>query len=110
VALEGVFGDRIVSCGLWSACLLDLTPCNFYLCGNLKDKVCRMNPHTEEELKKNLQRKILEVFQEELLQVNSILCEQYRECLSSTSCNISLFYCLMERYLTYIGKIFGTWQ
>jgi hypothetical protein len=37
---------------------------------NLKDKVCRMNPHTEEELKKSIQRENPQVPQEELLQVN----------------------------------------
>jgi hypothetical protein len=41
---------------LWPACSPDLTPCNFYLWGNLRDKVYRMNPHTEEELKKHTKR------------------------------------------------------
>jgi hypothetical protein len=44
MALEGVFGDRTVSRGLWPARSPDLTPCNFYLWGNLKDKVYRINP------------------------------------------------------------------
>jgi hypothetical protein len=45
---------------------------------NLKDKVCRMNPHTEEELKKSIQRENLQVPQEELLQVNLHQLKQYR--------------------------------
>jgi hypothetical protein len=39
----------IISHGLWPACSPDCTPCNFYLRGNLKDKVYRTKPHTEEE-------------------------------------------------------------
>jgi hypothetical protein len=56
MALEGVFGDRIISRGLWPACSLVLTPCSFYLWGNLKDKVYRINLHMEEGLKENIQR------------------------------------------------------
>jgi hypothetical protein len=41
MALEGVFGDRIISRGLWPARSPDLTPCDFYFWGNLKDKVYR---------------------------------------------------------------------
>jgi hypothetical protein len=40
-----------------------------------------MNPHTEEELKENIQREILEFPQEELLWVNLNLLKQYRECV-----------------------------
>jgi hypothetical protein len=54
--LEGVFGDRIISSGLWPAHLPDLTPCDYYLWGTLKDKVYRMNSHMEEELKENMKR------------------------------------------------------
>jgi hypothetical protein len=32
--------------GLWPARSPDLNPCDFYLCGNLKDKVYSNNPHT----------------------------------------------------------------
>jgi hypothetical protein len=40
-----------ISHGLWPAQSPDLTPCDIYLWGNLKDKVYRMNPHMEKELK-----------------------------------------------------------
>jgi hypothetical protein len=74
--LEGVFGDRIIKCGLWPAYSPDLTPCDFYLWGNLMDKVYRTNPHTEEELKERIRREILEVSLEEL-QVNFNLFKRY---------------------------------
>jgi hypothetical protein len=47
MALEGVFRDRTISCGLWPARLPNCTPCEFYLLGNLKDKAYRINPHME---------------------------------------------------------------
>jgi hypothetical protein len=37
---------------------------------DVMDKVYRTNPHTEEELKENIRRDILEVPQEELLWMN----------------------------------------
>jgi hypothetical protein len=44
-ALEGVFSDKIISRGSWSAHLPDLTPCSFYLWGNFKDKVLNEPPY-----------------------------------------------------------------
>jgi hypothetical protein len=37
-ALLKVFGDHIISHGLWPPRSPDLVPCDFYLWGNLKDK------------------------------------------------------------------------
>jgi hypothetical protein len=44
--LRKVFDDRIISGGLWPPRSPDLTLCDFCLCGSLKDKVCKINPHT----------------------------------------------------------------
>jgi hypothetical protein len=52
--LSDVFGDRIVSSGMWPARSPDLNPCDFLLWGFLKDKVYNINPRTEEELKENI--------------------------------------------------------
>jgi hypothetical protein len=49
--LNEVFEDRLVSHGLWPARSPCLNPCDFYLWGNLKDKVYSNNPHTLVELK-----------------------------------------------------------
>jgi hypothetical protein len=54
MTLEGVFHERIISCGLWPAYSLELNTCYFYLWGNLKNKVYRMNTHTKEELNENI--------------------------------------------------------
>jgi hypothetical protein len=44
--LNEVFENRLISRGLWPARSPDLNPCDFYLWGNLKDKVYSNNPHT----------------------------------------------------------------
>jgi hypothetical protein len=49
MVFKGVFGDRIISHGLWPACSPDLTPSDSYLWGNLKDKTYRKNPHTKKD-------------------------------------------------------------
>jgi hypothetical protein len=69
----GVFGDGTISRGLWASRSPDLTPCDFNIWGNLI-------PHTEEELKENIRKEILEIPQEELLRVNFSLFKRYREC------------------------------
>ena len=39
-----IFENRIISRGLWPARSPDLTACDFYLWGNLKNKVYKTNP------------------------------------------------------------------
>jgi hypothetical protein len=56
--LRQVFGDRIISRGLWPARSPDLSPCDFYLWGNLKQKVYKTNPHTIEEPKENIRNAV----------------------------------------------------
>jgi hypothetical protein len=48
--LNEVSEDRLISRGLWPARSPDLHPCDFYLWGNLKDKVYSNNPQTLVEL------------------------------------------------------------
>jgi inhibitor of nuclear factor kappa-B kinase subunit alpha len=49
-----VFENRLISRGLWPARSPDLNPCDFYLWGNLKDKVYSNNPYTLVELKQRI--------------------------------------------------------
>jgi hypothetical protein len=42
--LSGVFGERIITTGIWPAHSPDLIPCDFLI---LKDKVYSSNPQTE---------------------------------------------------------------
>jgi hypothetical protein len=45
-ALAEVFGEQVISQGLWLTCSPDLNPCDLHLWGTLKDKVCVNNPHS----------------------------------------------------------------
>ena len=49
-----IFENRIISRGLWPAPSPDLTAWDFYLWGNLKNKVYKTNPHTLYKLKQNI--------------------------------------------------------
>ena len=40
-----------ISVSVWPTCSADLTVCDIYLCGGLKDKMHKKNPHTLEKLK-----------------------------------------------------------
>jgi hypothetical protein len=55
--VEGGFGDRIISRGFWPVRSRDLAPCDFYLCGNLKDRVYRINPMQKKSERKTYEQK-----------------------------------------------------
>jgi hypothetical protein len=46
-----VFEGKLISRRLWPKGSPDLNPCDFYLWGNLKNKVYSNNPHSLDELK-----------------------------------------------------------
>jgi hypothetical protein len=71
--LRQVFGDRIISCGLWPARSPDLYPCDFYLWGNLKQKVYKTNPHTTEELKENIRNELSAISPGELRVITNLV-------------------------------------
>jgi hypothetical protein len=50
-ALNVVFGERVISRGLWPPRSSDLNPCDLHLWGTLKEKVHVNNPLSLEELK-----------------------------------------------------------
>ena len=53
-AVSEVFGDRVISHGLWPPRLPDFTPPDFYLWGKLKGLVYGDNPRTTGELKQKI--------------------------------------------------------
>lgn len=75
------FEDRVISTGLWPARSPDLTVCDFYLWGNLKNKVYKSNPHTLEELKQNIRTEINAISEAELLRVNGNFLKRCRRCI-----------------------------
>jgi hypothetical protein len=78
--LSDVFGDRIISSGIWLASSPDLNRCDFFLCGCLKDKVYNSNPRTE-ELKENIHKEIANIPAEHLEKVNQNAFRRCEECL-----------------------------
>jgi hypothetical protein len=72
-SLSDVFGDRIISSGIWAARSPDLNPCDFFFWGSLKDKVYNSHPRTEEELRENIRKKIANIPAEWLQRVNQNL-------------------------------------
>jgi hypothetical protein len=53
-AKSDVFGDRVISEGIWSLC----SPRDFYLWGSLKDKAYKRNSHTLFKVKKIFMKNI----------------------------------------------------
>ena len=53
-AVGDVFGDCVISRGLWPPRSPDLTPPDFYLWGKLKGSVYADNPRTTDELKQKI--------------------------------------------------------
>jgi hypothetical protein len=80
-ALSSVFGDRIISSGVWPACSPSLNPCDFFFWSCLKDKAYNCNPQTEEELEENLYREIVNICVEQLYRVNQNFFPWCEECL-----------------------------
>jgi hypothetical protein len=78
--LSDVFGDRIISSGIWPARSPDLIPSDFFFWGCLKDKVYNSNPRTE-ELKENIHREIANIPAEQFPKVNQNLFHRCEECL-----------------------------
>jgi hypothetical protein len=79
-ALSDVFGDRIISSGIWPARSPDLNPCDIFFWGCLKHKVCNSNPRAEEP-KENNRREIANISAEQLQRVNQNLFCLCEECL-----------------------------
>jgi hypothetical protein len=79
--LNEVFEDRLVSRGLWPARSPDLNPCDFYLWGNLKDKVCSNNPHTLVELKQSIRETSSSIEVSELKLVSNNIFKRLEACL-----------------------------
>jgi hypothetical protein len=56
--ISNMFGDRVISEGLWPAHSPDLMLSDFYLWGILKDRMYKRNPHTIHEIRENIWEEI----------------------------------------------------
>jgi hypothetical protein len=79
--LNKVSEDRLISRRLWPARSPDLNACDFYLWGNLKDKVYSNNTHTLVELKQSIRETISSIEVCELKLVSNNIFKRSEECL-----------------------------
>jgi hypothetical protein len=77
--------SRVHFCSWFLQCVIedeiDLNPCDFFVWGCLKDKVCNSSPQMEEELKENIHREIENIPAERLPRVKQDLFCWCEECL-----------------------------
>lgn len=59
--LREFFGDRVISTGLWPPRSPDLSPCDFFLWGYLKDRIFRTVVRNIEELKQRITEEIAKI-------------------------------------------------
>lgn len=59
--MQNVFGNRIISSGLWLCCSPHLNQCDVYLLGMLKHNECSINPYTEDSRKESIQNVALSI-------------------------------------------------
>ena len=78
---ECVFHNRIISRNLWSARSPDITPCDFYLWGRLKNAVYKTNPRILEELKCNIRDEINIISRGELQHVMGDFIKRCQKCM-----------------------------
>uniref|UniRef100_A0A0K0EGX0 DDE_3 domain-containing protein n=1 Tax=Strongyloides stercoralis TaxID=6248 RepID=A0A0K0EGX0_STRER len=81
--LKTVFGNRIISqnCDFkWPARSPDLTPMNFFLWGYLKDRVYKNRPKTLDNLKYNIDNKIMGIGEDTLKRVMQAMLDRAMKC------------------------------
>jgi hypothetical protein len=115
-ALSDVFGNRIISSGIWPARLPDLNPCDFFFFwGCLEDKVDNSNLRTE-ELKENIRREIANIHAEQIQRVNQNPFRRCGECIRvegvhfqhrlwCVNCNYFIPNVIDQQAYWFIGKI-----
>jgi hypothetical protein len=80
-ALSDIFGDRIISSGIWPAFSLALNPYDFFLLGLFEEHNYNSNLPTE-ELRENIHRENANIIAEQLQRANqNLFCHQYEEFL-----------------------------
>ena len=73
--------ERTISKELWLPRSPDLSVCNFYLWGTLKQKVYANNPHNLDQLKENITNAIRRITREELQAVSANVVKRAQKCI-----------------------------
>jgi hypothetical protein len=69
----------------------DLTVCDYFLWGTLKNRVYRNSPHTTDELKDNIRTEIQNISEDALLHVNVNFMKRCQECLQANGHHFEQF-------------------
>jgi hypothetical protein len=75
--------DRLISHTLWPARSPGLNPCDFYLWGNLKNKVHSSNPHTMDDLMYNICETIISIEVSELKIISNNFLKRLEVCFKA---------------------------
>lgn len=81
--LQEFYDDRIISQNLWPPRSPDLTPLDFYLFGNLKNKIFKNRLHNLNELQEAIVQEISNITQDELQRVFNNLKRRVNICLEN---------------------------
>ena len=73
--------ERTISKGLWPPCSPDLSSCDFYFWGTLKQKFYANNPHNLVRLKENITNAIRRITEEELQAVSANVVKCAQKCI-----------------------------
>ncbi len=80
--LSSFFVDRLIAPGGWPARSPDLSPCDFFLWGCMKDRVFATNPTSVEDLKATIMTVIQSVDVRTLWKVFQNVMKRAKACLS----------------------------
>ncbi|GFG35962.1 hypothetical protein Cfor_02926, partial [Coptotermes formosanus] len=78
--------ERTVSKGLWPPRSPDLSTCDFYVWGYLKGKVYKSNPHTLDELRKDIRSAVETIGVPVLRTVYPNMVTRAQRCIYSQGC------------------------
>lgn len=81
--LREFYDDRLVSQGLWPARSPDLTPCDYFLFGHIKNNVFKNRLHTIDELQEAIEREIRNVTVDQLQNVFENMKRRVHVCLEA---------------------------
>ena len=81
--LEDIFADRVIAEGMWPARSPDLTPLDFWLWDELKEKVYADNPQTLDHLRRNITAEVNNITQDRLQSVFANLIKRAQKCVEA---------------------------
>ena len=98
----------------WPARSPDLSPCDVFLWGYLKEKVFKHRPRSLEDLKESIQQEIDSILPELTRRVIKKFRERLHQCVANDGCLVSdlifvinyknCFYCTFQKYIQFFSR------